>query len=99
MWLFVSKLSETFKTETGKDGSLEGSFISVMGSSEKVVDRLPDEQLFRTVIAGILFGVLAGGYIILRHNFAAGFSLALTMCLSAGLTSAVCITYQQCRRV
>ena len=62
-----------------------------MGAEEKVVDRLPDEYLLRTVLAGVLFGILAGGYVILRHNFAAGFSLALTMCLSAGLTSAVCV--------
>ncbi len=87
----VAKLNQTFETETAVGGKLEGSFISVMGAKEEVIDRLPDEYLLRTVLAGVLFGILAGGYIILRHNFAAGFSLALTMCLSAGLTSAVCV--------
>ena len=89
----VKKLNETFTQETSETatGALKGAFISVMGSQEKVVDRLPDEYLIRTVIAGVLFGVLAGIYVTLRHNFAAGFSLALTMCLSAGLTSAVCV--------
>ncbi len=87
----VKKLNAKFDEATGETGALKGSFISVIGAQEKVIDRLPDEYVLSTVLAGVLFGVLAGGYIILRHNFAAGFSLALTMCLSAGLTSAVCV--------
>ncbi len=86
----VEKLNAKFDAET-ETGALKGSFISVSGATEKVVDRLPDEYVLRTILAGVLFGVLAGSYIIIRHNFAAGFSLALTMCLSAGLTSAVCV--------
>ena len=86
----VEKLDAAFDQAT-TSGSLQGSFISVVGAQERVVDRLADEYLLTTVLAGVLFGVLAGGYIVLRHNFAAGFSLALTMCLSAGLTSAVCV--------
>lgn len=87
----ISELQAKFDalTATDNDSPLAGSSVKVSVNSEKALDRLPGEGLLRTVIAAVGFAVLACLYLAVRHHYASGVTLFVSLGVGAALTSAL----------
>ena len=69
----------------------KGATVSVTYNSEYALDKLSQNALLRTVIAGAAFGVLACLYVTIRQKFTNGLTLIASMLVGAALTSALVI--------
>ena len=69
----------------------EGSFVSVTIGNEKVVQVLPNGYVWRGLVAGGVFVVLAFAYVALRYNLKTGIVTAIASALGGLLTAALLI--------
>lgn len=75
----LDKAFDTMRTE-------KGATVGVTYNSEYALDKLPQNALIRTIIAGAAFGVLACLYVTIRQKFTNGLTLLASMFVSAALT-------------
>ena len=76
-------------TATSSGDVLAGSFIKVVGNSEKALNKTPDNSVVRAVVAAAVFAVVACLYVTIRHHYTSGLTLFVALSVSAALTASL----------
>ncbi len=84
-----SELQKSFANDTDTDWN--GSFISVLARSEKVIEVLAEGYVLRGIIAGVVLAVLTLAYVAIRYGWRMGVVAGINTALGMLVTTALFI--------